>query len=120
MRNNYSDLDAQPGIAFSIEEDPGDAAVITVDADPDQFWVLDWIAWSYSDDPAAGNISVSFGGTVIFSLDITHGGPGLLSFGDQLGLYNAIAQAKAPKNEAMVVTLSAEAGISAKLSIRYR
>ena len=90
MRINFADRDAQPTILYDTEA-AGDAVVITVSASADQFWVLDWIAWSYDVEPVGGGITVTYGGSTIFSVDIAHPGPGILQFRDQL--YNAIADA---------------------------
>ena len=118
MRNNYADCGAQPGILSDSSQPPATAIVLTLAADPDQFWVLDWIMWSYDADPSGGRITVTYGGVTLFEHDITRGGPGILQFRD--AVYNAVANYEAPRNEAMVVTLAAVSGVTGKLTIRYR
>ena len=72
--------------------------------------VLSGIAWSYSADPSGGNLKVEDGaGNVVFSLDITKGGPGFIQFPQPK---------KGSANTALVVTLAAGgAGISGKVSV---
>lgn len=112
---NYADVHAQPQFASKLDASANAAASVTIAADPDQFWVLDWIAWSYDGTPS-GSLTVSIGGTVVFEVDVITGGQGLLRF-DGAEIYNA-AQTK---NEALVVTLAAGgSGVIGKLQIRYR
>lgn len=91
------------------------AAVITIAADAEQFWVLDWLMWSYSEVPTAGRLTVAIGGTTYIDLDITAAGPGPLRF--EPPLYNP----SFAKGETMVITLAAGGGTcTGKLSARYR
>ena len=71
---------------------------------------LSGIAWSYSADPTGGNLKVEDGaGNVVFSLDITKGGPGFIPFPQPK---------KGSANTALVLTLAAGgSGISGKLSV---
>ena len=88
-------------------------ADITVSADGDHFWAIDMIAWSYSADPTNGKLSISFGGTLIFEVDITKGGPGILPI--VTPIYTGTP------NEALLVELAAGgSGVTGKLNIRYR
>ena len=116
MHSNFADLHAQPRFEKKLDAAGNAACTLTVAADPDNFWVLDWIAWSYSGDPTGGKCTVSIGGVNVFEVDVTSGGPGLLHF-DQHELYNA----SQTKNEALQVTLAAGGGsVVGKLQIRYR
>jgi hypothetical protein len=67
------------------------------------------IAWSYSAAPTGGNLQITDGGNVAFSLDITAAGPGVINFSPPK---------KATAASALVITLAAGgAAISGKLSI---
>lgn len=116
MHSNYADLHAQPRFETKLDASADAAASITVAADPDNFWVLDWVAWSYSGDPTGGKCTVTIGGATVFEVDVTSGGPGLLNF-DKHELYNQLQT----KNQPLVVTLAAGGGsVVGKLQIRYR
>lgn len=109
MRNNYADNDAQPNFLTDAEAS-GTAAVVTIPANADEFWAIDWITWSYAGTPTNGNLQVSIGGVVVWQVDITVGGPGHIEF--KRPLYGA-------KNQAVVVTL-ANGGVANKVNVRYR
>jgi hypothetical protein len=109
MKNNYADNDAQPRFATDAEAS-GTAAVVTIPANTEEFWAIDWISWSYGGDPTGGNLQVSIGGTVVWQVDITIGGPGHIEF--DKALYGL-------KNQAVVVTL-ANGGVANKVNVRYR
>ena len=67
------------------------------------------IAWSYSGSPTAGNLQVTDGGNIIFNIDITAAGPGVINF---------MPPKKAAANSALAITLAAGgAGVSGKLSV---
>lgn len=110
MRNNYADKDATP--SFDNDAQPsGTPAVVTVAADAEQFWVLDWISWSYDSTPTSGNLKVEIGGTTVWQVDITSGGPGHIEFDKPLYVPT--------KNQSLVVTL-ADGTVANKVNIRYR
>ncbi len=96
------------------------AAVVTVAADADHFWVLDSIHFGYDGLPAAAKtLVVTIDGTakltVYVPADIDTAGPHEILFprGFYIGPKN--------KNEALVVTLLAGgAGISGSVNITYR
>lgn len=94
------------------------AAVCTVDAVADEYWVLDSIHWSYDLTlMTAETLIVTFDSVAKFSLNIPAGThpPGEIIF--ERGLYLGVGN----ENEAMVVTLSAPAnGEVGKLNITYR
>ena len=116
MHSNFADLHAQPKFKTDLEKGANLQCVCSQGADADNFWVLDYVAWSYSGDPTNGKCTVKIGGTTVFEVDVTSGGPGLLNF-EQHELYNA-AQTK---NQALVVELAAGGGsVVGKLQIRYR
>ena len=116
MHSNFADLHAQPKFKTDLQKGTDTPCECSEPANADNFWVLDWVAWSYSGAPTGGKCTVSIGGVNVFEVDVTSGGPGLLHF-DQHELYNA-AQTK---NEALVVTLAAGgSGVTGKLQIRYR
>lgn len=109
MRNNFADPAAEPQFSTAAQAS-GTEAVITIPANADQFWCLDWISWSYGGTPTNGNLQVSIGGVVVWQIDITVGGPGHIYF--KPGLYGR-------KNQAVVVTL-ANGGVANKVNVRYR
>jgi hypothetical protein len=70
------------------------------------------IAWSYNGTPTGGNLTIQDGsGNVIFSVDITNGGPGVFTFAPPK---------KGTANNALIVTLAAGgSGVSGKLSCTH-
>lgn len=60
--------------------------------------VVHQVTWSYSEDPAGGNIKVEDGATTIFTVDIPIGGPGPIPMRPGV---------KGSPNTAMVITLAA-------------
>jgi hypothetical protein len=69
------------------------------------------LAWSYSGTPAGGSVSLSDGGTVIFTQDVTAAGVGHVTF-------NPPKEGTA--NTAMTATLAAGgAGVSGKLNASH-
>lgn len=109
MKNNYADLDSQPQFG-SDAESSGTDAIVTVAADANEFWVLDWISWSYGGTPSGGNLKVEIDGTIVWQVDITNGGPGHIEF--EKPIYGE-------KNKELKVTL-ADGGVANKVNIRYR
>ena len=91
------------------------AATITIALNAEQFWVLDWLTWSYSEVPVGGRLTVAIGSVTYVDIDITGAGPGPLRLDPPL--YNPAFT----KGEAMVITLAAGGGTCVgKLSARYR
>ena len=89
------------------------AAVVTLAADADQTHVLDALYYSYDAAPTGGLLTVTIGGTTVFEVDVTAGGPDDFEFPN--GLYNDA------KNEEMVVTLAAAGGsIQGIVTVSYR
>jgi hypothetical protein len=87
------------------------AAVVTYSAAGASYkHVITGIAWSYSGDPTAGNLKIENGsGTVIFSIDITTKGPGVIYFS---------IPKKGSTNTAMIITLAAGgSGVTGKVSV---
>jgi len=71
--------------------------------------VLGGVYWSYDDDPTAGGLVITDGGTTVFSLAITSKGPGFLPFTPPL---------KSAANAALVATLAAGgASVTGKLNL---
>lgn len=72
---------------------------------------LSKIDWSYNGDPTAGALTVTSGGVTIYSIDITKGGPGPLSFANPI---------MGEPGEAVVVTLAAGgSGVVGKLNVQH-
>lgn len=109
MKNNYADLEVQPKFARNAQS-AGTDAVVTIAADANEFWAIDWISWSYSADPVGGRLTVTIGGTVVWEVDITVGGPGHIEF--LKPLYGS-------KNAAVVITLK-DGSATNKVNVRYR
>jgi len=87
------------------------ASVITIPASGDDFHVIDWIAGSYAGGPTNGLLTVTIGGTLVFQVAITAGGPFYFDF--KHPLYTQV------KNQAVVITL-ADGGVASRLNVRYR
>ena len=88
------------------------AAVITVAAAEGKYWSIQDLEFSYSGTPAAGSLTIEYGGTGVRTYYITSGGPGPIEY--EPPLYNN----GRPTNQALVITLSAEAGLTGSLSAR--
>ncbi len=79
------------------------AAVVTYTAVADKKHVITGVAWSYSATPTGGNLQIEdVAGTVVFSVDISAGGPGVIVFPHP--------KRSAAVNTAMIVTLASGAG----------
>lgn len=117
MKNNYADCDAQPRFATAATAS-GTDAVVTLPADPDQFFVIDWISWSYAGAPTNGSLRVQIGGVTVWQVDITVGGPGHLEF-DRPLYTNTRAQGQPARGEAVEVRLF-NGGVANKVNVRYR
>lgn len=97
----------------TVEGSANTAAVITIAANADEFWVLDHLTFSADSDPAANTtLTIAIGSTTVWKHFITAGGVGPIPLG---GLATGV------KNEAVTITASA-AGASKKinLSVIYR
>jgi hypothetical protein len=116
----YSVLESQALAKFDqqISAGAGNDAIVTVTADAEQYYVVDWIAWSYDSAPTGGYIQVKYGTTdpeYVLELDVTAAGPGMLLFNPPLHATGAT------KGEVLTVTLGgAGGGCTGKLNIRYR
>lgn len=103
------------------------AAIVTIAADADQFWVLSSIHYGYDKAPGgAETLTVAFGGVTKFTAyipnDIKAAGPHPILLPEG-GLFNPSTTApnEGVKNEAMVVTLSAATGTcKGSVNITYR
>jgi hypothetical protein len=110
MFNDYAELDANAYLATAATAS-GTNAEVAIAADPLQFWVIDWITWSYGGNPTNGRLEVLINGTVVWQIDITVGGPGHIEF--QKPLYRGV------KGQAVTVRLN-NGGVANKLNVRYR
>ena len=78
---------------------------------PAQADKIQWIHFSYSDNPTGGKLTVKSGETQIYEVDITTGGPGPLNF--EPGL-------EARDGATMTIVMAAGgAGIVSKINVRY-
>ena len=87
------------------------AAVVTYTGDATKKHVITGIAWSYAGGtPVGGNLQITDGGAVVFTVDIDKSGPGGYEFPrPKIGMAT---------NSAMVITLAAGgAGVTGKISI---
>lgn len=102
--SEYAETAAAPAMAASsghVHEpaDNTDAVVTLAAAGADTKNVLGMVAWSYTDDPTGGSLTIEDGsGTTVFKVEITTGGPGYIPFTPPLA---------GSDNTAMVVTLAA-------------
>ncbi|MHC4176280.1 MAG: hypothetical protein ACYSWU_02170 [Planctomycetota bacterium] len=92
-------------------------AVCTVTADANQFWCLDTIHGGYAGDAGGAlKLNVTINAVEVWAVDLgdalSNSGP--FEFHFPRGLYSTT------KNQAMVVTLAADAAQAAALSITYR
>lgn len=87
------------------------AAVVTLAANANYLNVIGWLSWSYDGAPTGGNLKIEdVAGTVVFSIDITAAGPGMLQLTPPLR--------NAALNTALIATLSAGGGgVTGKLSV---
>lgn len=114
MATNYHDVRYRPTLVHKLDASANGAAAITIAADADEAWILDHVSYSYNAAPTAGKLTISFGGTTEFELDITAAGPEVLHFGPQ-GL------SAGNRNEAVVITLAAAgAAVTGKVAAQYR
>lgn len=115
MRRNFDDnFDAFPTLASKLDAAGNAAAAITVAAETENYWVLDFISWSYSAAPTGGKLTVTINAVSVYEVDITAAGPGVIDFAHH-PLYTGV------KNQALVVTLAAGGGtVVGKVNIRYR
>ena len=115
MRQNYADKCAQPWFERQLAPGSATAAVCTKTADADNFWVIDWIRWSYDGVPTGGKVTVAIGGVTIDEFDVTAGGPGMMRYDPPLYV------PEQTKNQAAVVTLaSGGVGVTGKILVRGR
>ena len=63
--------------------------------------VIGGVYWSYDDNPTGGSLTITDGGSQVFKVDITVGGPGFFPFTPGL---------RGGDNAAMVITLAAGGG----------
>jgi len=109
----------QPDARYTLKNEhdtPADNtdAVVTLAAVVGETHVIEDIWWSYDDDPDAGvgEVKIEAGGTEIYSVMVTTGGPGHIEMN---GFHNGTA------NEAVVVTcVAGGAGKACTLNVQYR
>ena len=89
-------------------------AVFTKDADPDEFWCVGRVDWSYSGVPSGGRLTVAYAGTALLEIDIVYAGCGHIDFTFPDYLHNNFA-----KNEALTVTLADGGSTTQKIPVRY-
>jgi hypothetical protein len=84
-------------------------AVVTLPADPNRGWKIGTIIHSYSDElVAAGRLTITTAGTIIFDIDIMAHGP----------LTEYLMQPlMTGKGEQVKITLTAQAGMTGKLNV---
>jgi len=87
------------------------AATVTYTGTTGVHDVVGQITWSYSADPTGGLLTIKEGSTVVFSTQITKGGPGQLTFDPPVTVTDG---------QNLVVTLSAGgSGISGQVSVTH-
>lgn len=109
----------QPDIRYTkknVKHTPGDNtdAVVTLAAVEGEIHVIDDIWWSYDEDPDAGvgEVKIEAGGTEIYSVMVTTGGPGHIEMN---GFHNNT------ENEQVVITcVAGGTGKACTLNVQYR
>lgn len=89
-------------------------AVFTKAADPNEFWCVGRIDWSYSAVPTNGGLTVAYGGVTLLDIDIVYAGCGHIKFTFPDYLHNNFAL-----NEELTVTLADGGSTTQKLTVRY-
>lgn len=131
MKQNVADCHAQAYFPSDFGEAANTDAVATMAADATvaptgnnsqlQFWVSDWIVWSYNATPTTGRLTVTAGSTVLLDIDITNGGPGELRFAKDGPLYHVQSNGTIVRGEALTVKLYAGgSAVTGKVMFRVR
>jgi hypothetical protein len=96
-------LAAKPGATGNVHEPAANTAAVVTLAAPGAgvSHCLALVAWSYDGDPTSGSLTITDGGSTVFKVDITSGGPGFFMFTPPL---------KGTANAAVVATLAAGGG----------
>jgi len=103
-----SEVGVAPGVGNVSAPGDNAAATITLGAIGGRH-CIGGVAWSYDDDPTGGNLQITVNGLIVFSVDITSGGPGFIPFEPPM---------MAPAGTPVVITLAAGgAGIAGKVNI---
>lgn len=92
------------------------AAVVTIAADADHFWVIDRVDVSFDQDPtSAETLTIAINAVTVWKIDIPNGwADGHLGFLFPHGLYTTV------KNQAVTVSLSAPTAGTGKVNVSYR
>jgi len=93
-------LVAQPAASTQVHEPAANtAAVVTLAAaGAGKRHVIASVEWSYDANPTAGSLAITDGGTQVFKVDITKGGPGFFQW---------VPPKRFAANSAVVATLAA-------------
>lgn len=84
-------------------------AIVTYAAQVNLAHSIDAIMWSYDGTPTGGRLTVTDGGTTVFDVEITSGGPGFFNFPGGI---------RGSENSALVITLAAAgASVEGKLYV---
>lgn len=89
-------------------------AVFTKNADPDEFWCVGRVDWSYSGVPSGGKLTVAYAATPLLEIDIVYAGCGHIDFTFPDYLHNGFAE-----NEELTVTLADGGSTTQKITVRY-
>lgn len=93
----------------------GEDAVFTKNAASDEFWCIGRIDWSYSNATSGGKLTIEYGSTTVWEIDIPATGPGHIEFKFPDFLHNDFT-----KDEALTITLHHGGGSAVKkLNVRY-
>lgn len=114
--NNLAQIygNGAPSVVGEIDASADAAATGTKAADEDNFWVVDWISFSYEGGTPAGNLKVTVGGTTVWEVDIETDGHGHIEFTQPL-------VGSTTKNQALAVVLGAGgSGITGKVQAGIR
>ena len=108
LKGSRSHADFKKGKSYPLTDNL--PCTVSIPAVPEHRHILSKIIWSYNGAPTNGRLIVSDGGIVVLDIDITVGGPGILTLNPEVMFVNSI----------MVVTLyAAGSGIYGKLNFSY-
>lgn len=109
----YDDLNITDGNQANIDSRTNEECVVVYNAIARGEHLIPWICWSYSDDPAQGELGrlrVQYGTNTVFDVNITAGGAGFLP----------VWLRSPPGTRVRVRLAPVGAGITGKLNVGHR
>lgn len=113
MANHESIINPQIHVK-NVHKSGAGAQTVTVAADPENFWAIGRVDWSWSTG-SGGTVTISYGGTPVWEHYASSSSHGYIKFTFPDFLHNNYTL-----NEELTVTLSAgSGGATGKLTVRY-